>query len=406
LTVLGAALGLKAPLVGAESAYYFTPNESLVSAQTDLIDPEFSQTRARITWVDSVGRLWIASIDRETGMFRPADGKGVLIDADAMTIDDLLVVGNGPEWVAATNTDQIVYTKFLPGKPHNKMTARLALAQQGAGGLWSFRYLSSDARNAPYASSDVGDPAPRISYVDPFGNHYWRDLTVPASEAIVPWYPNSYRSMRFVRGARAVIFTAPVDGVSQVFRHGLDSQVVEQLTFDEGNKDLNSVPWMWQAPEFDNDFVLATLVDDSELRIYRLLDKTGLGPRPWSVIYRAAESGRGALSSPEPFIHNGKSYVFLSCAMRPHDYQSAIFLSSIDARRPMFRQLTPYREVRARVDPEVFVTTSGPYIYFTRLDPARAAPGQNPGNCIACSEGVYRAYTGLGPVIAQQDGGP
>lgn len=404
---IGAALALAAslvalPCIAAGPAAEFTPNESLVSSQTDLIDPEYSQTRARVTWVDGVGNLWVAGVDRETGMLKPANGKGMLIDANAMSIHDLIIIGNGPEWISTEHTDQIVYTKFLPGQPHNRMTARLAIAVQDVDGRWRFRYMSDKVRNGPYASGDPGDPAPRVSYVDPFGNHYWSEIHDPENETMVPWYPPSYRSMRFVRGARAAVFVAPVDGISQVFRYWLDTQVLEQLTFDDGNKDLNSVPWMWQAPEFGDEFVLATIVDDRELRIYRLLDGAEPGPQPWSVIYRTNEPGYGVLSSPEPFTHNGKSYVFLSSAVPPNDFQSAIFLSNIDAAAPMFRQLTPDTELRARVDPEVFVTTSGAYIYFTRLDPALAKPWQNPGNCIACSEGVYRTYTGLGPVAPAQ----
>lgn len=385
---LGSTVAHAAPAPGA-----FTAAETLVSPQADLIDPEYSQARARITWVDGVGTLWIAAIDRATGLFIPANGKGTPIDTDAMTIDDLQVVGNGPEWLASATTDQIVYTKFAPGKPHTRANARLAIAAQNSSGVWAFRFLSPYPRSAPYASSDAGDPSPRISYVDPFGNHYWRNINDPASEAQVSWYPDSYRSMRFARGARATVFVAPVAGISQVFRYWLDTQVVEQLTFDAGNKDLNSVPWMWQAPELGNEFVFSTVVDDSELRIYRQLDKS----KPaWSVIHTAKEAGHGVLSSPEPFTHNGRSYVFLSCAVAPNAYQSTIFLSNIDSAAPMFRQLTPTDGSHARKDPEIFVTSSGPYIYFNRFDPAVPVPGM-PGK----SEGIYRASTGLGPAQAR-----
>ena len=384
---LASTTALAAPAPSA-----FTAGETLVSPQADLIDAEYSQTRARITWVDQTGHLWIAAIDRATGQFMPANGKGVLIDADAMTTDDLQVVGNGPEWLSSATTDQIVYTKFVSGQPHTRANARLAIAAQNANGDWAWRFLSPYARNAPYASSDAGDASPRISYVDPFGNHYWRDINNAGSEAIVSWYPNSFRSMRFVRGARATVFVAPVANISQVFRYWLDTQVVEQLTFDGGNKDLNSVPWMWQAPEFANEFVFSTVVDDRELRIYRQVDKSNPA---WSVIHTAKESSHGVLSSPEPFTHNGRSYVFLSCAVAPNTFQSAIFLGNIDSTAPMFRQLTPSGDARARKDPEVFVTSSGPYIYFNRFDPAVPVPGM-PGK----SEGVYRANTGLGSALA------
>jgi hypothetical protein len=43
-------------------------NEVSVAPQFDLIDPEYSQTRARAVWVDSAGSQWLAKVDRDTGM--------------------------------------------------------------------------------------------------------------------------------------------------------------------------------------------------------------------------------------------------------------------------------------------------------------------------------------------------
>jgi hypothetical protein len=317
-----------------------------------------------------------------------------------MTTADLKVVGNGPEWVSTAYTDQIVYTKFLAGQPHTMQNARLALAQQVSVGTWSYRFLAANLRrNAPYGSKDSGDTAPRISYVDPQGNHYWRNLFDGSSESLVPWYPASFRSMHFVNGARAAVFVAPVDGVSQVFRYWLDTKVLEQVTFDDGDKDIHSVPWMWQAPEFNNEFVLSTLVNDVELRIYRQPDSPSGVPGPWSMIYSATAPQGGLLNSPEPFTYNGKSYVFMAATIPPKNYPEAIFLSNIDAVQPMFRQLTVDTPQRMRNDPEVFITDSGPYIYYNRFDPAVDPSG--PPNCAACSEGVYRTYTGLLPATVQ-----
>lgn len=388
------------PAFAQPMAMAFTANESQVTPQADMIDPEFSQARARITWVDKVGSLWIASVDRATGLFVPSNGKGLRVDADAMTTADLKLIANGPEWLTSASTDQIVYTKFVPGQPRTMANARLAVAAQGAGGAWSSRLLSSKLpRNAPYASSDPGDTSPRISYIDDIGNHYWRDVNNPASETLVTWFPPTfYLSMRFVRGARATVFTAPdANGVAQVFRYGLDTQAMEQISFDGGHGDTRSAPWMWQAPEFGNEYVMAALVkSDKELRVYRQVDKTS---PVWQVIYRATHPTGGSMNSMEPFTHNGKSYLFTAVKVPPHTFASAVYLSSIDAQKPVFRQLTPPATLRSRKDPEVFVTNAGPFIYFNRADPSLVHPGQLLENCLQCSEGVYRANTGLGPVL-------
>ena len=372
---------IAAPLARAAE---FTPNESLVSEQGDLRDPEFSQSRAQFTWVDITGHLWVGNVDRTTGLFDPPDGKGQLIDPDSMTSDDIELLTNGPEWVTAAKTDHIVYTKFLPGKPHELQHARLAFAHQAEDGTWSHRFISPRRHYiVPYASSDRGDTAPRINYFDLHGNHYWRDLFDWTSETIVPQCPPSFFPMRFVQGARAVVFVAPVDGVSQVFRYWLDHQALEQLTFDDGDKGLHNAPWMLQSPEFGNEFVFFTIVDDRELRIYRQSAST----KDWMIIRRVTAPQGGELSSAEPFTHNGRTYVFVQSSVLPSKFPSAIFLSNINAQRPLFRQLTPDTPLLIRHDPEVFITDHGPYIYFKRH--FRAA-GPNTG-------GIYRAHTGLLP---------
>ena len=133
------------------------------------------------------------------------------------------------------------------------------------------------------------------------------------------------------------------------------------------------------------------------MRIDRQVDKTS---PVWQTIYRVTDPNGGALSSFEPFTHNGKSYVFVSVAVPPNDFPSAVYLSTIDSRQPMFRKLTPDLPLRSRKDGEVFVTNAGPSIYFNRADPTLVAPGQPPDNCIQCSEGVFRTDSGLGPVTA------
>lgn len=365
-------------------------NESLVTGQFDLIDSEYSQSRAMLTWCDVTGALWVADIDRDTGLFVPANGKGTLIDPQAMLLDDLQIVGNGPEWVSTATGDQIVYSKFLPGEEHSLRTARLAAALQLGDGSWAYSYMSPALRrNGPYSSHDPGDPLPRITYVDSTGNHYWRNLYDASSETLMPLVPRSRRSVRFVEGDRAVVFDAPVAGVDQVFLQSLDTGIATQVTFDDGEKDLHTAPWGWYAPEFGGDLTAATVVDDTDLRIYR---RSGpAGGETWSLVNSIRTPQQGIISSPEPLIHNGKSYIVFSAAMPPHTEPTAIFLASTDPAEPLVVQLTPDWPLRIRRDPEIFIANDGPYIYYNRLH----LSGQR--FCLSCNEGVYRSYTGLPP---------
>jgi hypothetical protein len=367
-------------------AQVFAKNESQVTPNIDLFDLEFNQKRGKITWVDSRGRLWVAGVDRTTGMFKPANGQGVLVDPDALTSKDLQIVGNGPEWLLSAGPDRIVYTKFLAGRVHKLVNARIAMAEQDAStGKWSVRYLSDQPRYRPYASADQDDPAPRISYVDPSGNAYWRDADNPASEAIVPWMEASrVLALRFAAGERAAVMIAEFNGVAQVARYWLDTQKLEQLTFGPAQEKTSS-PFIWKAPEFGGDDVLLVTANDAtEVRIYRQLDKS----KPeWSVIHHVQAPVAGTkLSSAEPFVFDGKSYVFMSGVVPPNNFPSAIFLSNIDPLQPWMRQLTPDSPAHTRADPEVFITSTGPYIYFYRADRASTPP---------LYEGIYRSDTGL-----------
>ena len=367
--------------------------EVQVSSQVDLLDPEFSQGRGKLVWADSLGSLWLASVNRLTGMIVPADGKGTLVDPDAMTSSDLRITTNGPEWIATSLGDQIAYTKFLPGLVHNKLTARLGYAAQRVDGSWDSGFLDGSARLAPYASRDERDEAPRITYVDPSGNHYWRDLRSPGTEVLVPGYPPSMNSMRHVPGQRAVVYFAPdAGGHMQLFRSWPETGQTEQLTNDSGHDNTTNVPWMWKAPEYGGELLMAVLArSDSELRVYRWIDQA----QPyWSVIRTVQAPDGGLFGSPEPFVHNGRSYLMLHGSVAATiTNPSRIYLANVDATNPWFSQLTPDEPARSRRDPEVFVTFSGPKIYFNRL-----TLSSNP-YCLTCNEGLFMTDTGLGPAV-------
>lgn len=372
----------------------FSPNEQLVSALTDMVDVEFSANRAQFVWSDGSGKLWIGDIDRVTGLFNPLDGKGVLIDGDAMSSYDLVITFNGPEWVTTADGDQIVYTKFVPGKPHTKRTARLARAKQSPDGTWSTEILGADQiRIGPYASTDPADPSPRVTYMDAKNVHYWVDLDNSAVAEKIPGLPPTPLSVRFAQGHRSVLFSTPVNGVSQVFTYGLDSKVLRQITFDAAQKDLQTVPWIWTAPEFDNDFVMMTVTDNNVIRLYRPSVPKDFTSE-WVLHHSLSWPENTAVVSPEPFTFAGKSYVSLTMAANADGFASSVWIAGIDPNDPLQRQISDNTEFRARIDPEVFVTTSGPYVYYNRFN-----PGLSPGRpyCPRCSEGVYRAFTGLTP---------
>jgi hypothetical protein len=364
------------------------PNEALVSSTADLLDPEFSQSLGMLTWSDQAGRLWVANVDRATGEFLPADGHGTLVDPYVAMYADATKTYNGPEWVSTANGDQIVYTKFSGN--HTEGNGRLGWAYQAPNGGWIAGFLGPDVpRLGPYGSKTNNDPAPRISYFDNRGRHLWRELWNPATEQVIADFPASKEPVRHVIGARSVVYTKTVNGTDQAFVRDFDTAVVTQLTFDPGMK---REVWIWRAPEFGGELLFSVLVDDSELRVYRAQSSDGA----WVPIYSQTLAGGNQIYSPEPFAYNGSSYIFFAVQLRGNNFKSEIWISNIDASAPLFKRISDNTLLRARTDPEVFITDKGPMIYYNRF--VNKGTVLRPKACIKveCSEGIFRADPGLG----------
>lgn len=364
--------------------------ETIVTAQPDIIDLEFHQDRRQFVWTDAIGRLWLGNVNESDCLFEPRNGKGTLVDRDALTIAQTLTIPiNGPEWIHTAEGPKIVYTKLLPDSAPTRGNARLALATELPGGRWVTDYLSPElARNGPYASKDTDDAHPRISYAAANGTRMWREIDDPSTEEAIPMAQNGQRSVRWIEGERALIYAAPVGGQNQVHRYDIDSKQVTQLTFDDGEKDLKSVPWMWRAPEFGGEHLFFTIADYRELRVYRQLPD-GNGGLAWSVIYSAQLPPWLKIMSPEPFVYQGRSYIYFVSAVGADSYASMVWLSNIDRDAPWTVKLVDNTVKRQRSDPEVFFCSDGAYLYFNRADQSTVPARQ---------EGVWRVFTGLGPI--------
>lgn len=152
---------------------------------------------------------------------------------------------------------------------------------------------------------------------------------------------------------------------------------------------------MWRAPEFGNEFVFFTTNDRTNLTIHRKIAGTD-GVFRWTEVKRVAMPDPiPYIWSPEPFVHNGKSWVFftLSSSQWANDLTvpTQLAMTGIVPDEQSFRMLTnDTTKYRVRQDPEHFITAQGPYIYYNRYIP------KTDGNPLI-SEGVWRVDTKLGP---------
>lgn len=352
----------------------------------------------RLTFIDPFGYVWIGHVDVTTGDFVPTNGEGTLVDSDAVPS---VAIGNGSEWVNLPKASAVVYTRYKYTKSTPDMC--LGLAHVGPAGGWTGGCVpGSDNDTLPIGTAIVGDPYPMVSFQNNAGQGfdlYWQLLSRGSTPQLV--YPGSAAppSHRWIPNTHAMVLVAaaPPDGSGnvyrQVFLYSTDG-TLQQLTFDPTNK--NS-PFMWEAPEFNDKYVFLQVPEDSkEVDLYRYLPNRN-GPPTWQVYQRIrGTTDYPYIYSPEPFVYQGKSYIFFELASAPHQLgkfaPSQIAMSGIDPNAPSFRVLTGdvAPNLHARRDPEYYITTMGPYLYYNRIIPA--PPGGQ-----AVNEGVFRVDTGLGP---------
>lgn len=377
------------------------PDYEFDSARLGVFCPtcNFGFGNARFAFSDAAGKLWVGSVDFQTGAFYPPDGHGVLVDTGTATATEF---GNGPEWMSSTAGSRLVYTKYAPGQTPSPATASIALATM-VNGSWSPSFFSNGlGRVSPAATLDATDTAPRVNYTTSDKTRlYWRSMSNPTVENVLPINElTDGNSRRWVAGTRKVIFQGhdPKDPrlVDQVFLYDTDTGLPAEKLTSEPNGVVGA--FMWRAPEFNNEYVFFTMAKfRAQLLVYRkLLGNDGVAR--WTVVKTInAPTALPFFWSPEPFVHNGRSYIFtqLSPSSRFFDLSipTHIAITGIDPLRQDFRMLTnDTTRPRVRLDPEFFITAKGPYIYYNRAVPETTS---NP----AINDGVWRVDTKLGPPL-------
>jgi hypothetical protein len=380
-------------------------------ATEEIVDPEYDWGRDgvncptanygdgnnRFVFTDRDYNMWLAHVDPETGAFDPPDGHGELIDTNAAFATDF---GNGPEWMFGIDGSQIVYTKYFPDLTPSTFSASVANAEMVDGAWYSGIIRNGISKQSPAGTLDLDDLAPRLNYQDFMKkNVYWRIAHDPSSEQLMPISDLTHgSSRRWVPGTRKVIFsgdaTPDENGIvyKQVFLYDTDTDELEQLTFGAVNK------WgafMWQAPEYNNEYVFFTVLARTRIAIYRYLPNSD-GVSQWTLVFQVPmPQALPYVWSPEPFVHNGHSYIFFqlspSSVISDLSVPTQIAMTGIDAAHP-FRILTDGSNAkRLRIDPEYYILPEkGPFIYYNRYIPSTRISR-------VVNDGIWRVNTRLGP---------
>jgi hypothetical protein len=397
---LVAASALAALLLVANGSAF--ADEVQVST-TKMEDFEFDRTDALLQFVDVNNNLWVGSVDTTTGDFVPSSGEGILVDTNAAKATTF---GNGPEWVESSSGYSIVYNKYQPGTAGTQAAtnAFLALASLTGNGSWQVSNLPNtqglvdEEGNINPTQSDPpviaangiasGNPPLSMEGIDDA-----EPVTVPNTNFSIGTY-------RFVNGMNALVYSEPVSGSTisnrQVFMYDLDTGTTTQLTTDAGNKEFVI---MYQAPEFDNAYVLCVQVNDTSTQLYRQMTP---GSSAWTA-FQTITTPPGAPNfnyKPTPFVYNNKSYIFMerSTVANPENFSvpNQIWVASMDG--TINQQVSDPTLSEVRDDPKWYATAQGVFIYYNVYTPATSTTPTIP-------QGVWRSNSTIPLAAANKSGG-
>ena len=355
----------------------------------------YGQGNARFNWSEKSNSLWVGHVDPVTGMFTPPEGKNELVD----TWNFYYL--NGPEWAFSTQNGQVlsqlIYSRITPGQPVTTDNAGVAFATPTANG-WTTDFLPGAGPAAggsintvnPIASQCNADPVALALFNDlqTPRDAYWEAMTTAGGTApnLTPF--GSYYSVasggkpgiRWVPCKHQLVFVgaAPPDAsgnvYQQVFWYDIDSQIAQQLTTEPTQKTEAA---MFQAPEFQDNYIFYTITNDTEIDIYEQTGVAANGAPTFQVVNRISSTDptEPYIGSTEAFINCApacQTYIFMKIsaqALTPknrHQVANGVAVTKIDPLQPLFQILVPYWATPTieRTDLEYYITASGPFVYY------------------------------------------
>ena len=368
----------------------FTPDDvRMGDAQFAYIDPEFLQTESLAVFLDSRAEIWMGAIDPMTGLFKTPTGRDHRVDTG---ISKWSRYSNGPEWGLDAKGPALFYVKDNT---------------QGAGQLWRaeppwdkprltqltrdtdiHNWICEPSVNPALSSTRVivyhGKPR-ATGNVDAWLDEEKPDQLKPFTDRMIVarWAYNT-NLITFAYRARPGQ-TKP----SQVTLVDTDTGKSRVITGDAGNK---IDPWLWHAPEFGDELLLAANVDSRELAIYRDVKRDG---SPWqriATLALPADAPHSTLKSVEPINGGrgafGRSY-FTVQAGDDKDKDTSIWLFGFAPNgQHLSRRLDDGAQTgqpARRLDPESYIGEREVFVYYnlvgdspSQLHRCRAISKENP----------------------------
>lgn len=310
-------------------------------------DPEILQPESLMTFQTLDGRIWVAELDQVTGDFVSADGKDVLIDTRGAPMG---FTYNGPEfginaqgwslyyavgnssytqvWRAVVDGGDVTNTQLTTGLVHNNQLA-----------------TKNTSSNDPVKVMCVRFDLPDLDIV-------YFSTDTPNNETYVTPHDQSNIPARWAEEGRYICARTTA---GQLFLIDTTDSSQTPVTNDAGNK---TDPNGWYAPDYGGDMIIAAVLDDAAIAVYR--DTGGAYWERITTLAIPAESDMEEVGSPEPFVAGGKSYLSLTIKDNSSNV-SEVWLMSVDG--TWAERCGDGTAVR-RADPEVFVGSFYVFVYY------------------------------------------
>jgi hypothetical protein len=368
-TLLGAwilvasACGSAPPITGStvESAIDgdVRPTTTLLTpAGQSWWDPEVlrTDTGALLTWQNERAEIWLAELDRSSGLVVPGSERRL-----GERAAPLLETYNGPEFGLDSSGWSVFFTRVEPGGSLQAVRARLH-----GGELVSDVVTRGDSHFSPLASKDSASASTRLVLLRrpaDWGTVAWLDLGSPLEvHDLFHIARRSDADIRWVDGGFQLVTNGHPALPGEVAALDTGGGAAEQVSAGEG---AFGSPYGWWAPETGGALHVVAITDDQRLTVWRR------GAAGWSraAVLTSPESALPYVGSPEPFVMGGRSYLSLVVAdeadPRPGASEQHVWVIGIDPEAPLALRCDDGRPGPVtRVDPEVWVGTERVFVYY------------------------------------------
>jgi hypothetical protein len=403
----------------------------------------YGSTNSQVNWTDRDNNLWVNYVNQVTGMFTPNSGRETNVAPGAAFFwQDW---GNGPEWAFSTPVagqdpvSQLVYTGIAAGQPATYEYAGAALAWEtgnsGGNATWGFSFfpgayappkqntvlpLASQCVSDSFASavfenlltptqmftepvSTAAGTQPFLTTIGALANGIGERFVACGHDANSP-YPQSTRWLTFQGDV-----TIGDNVLQQEFWYDLDNPTVpaQQLTYDPTTKQRGV---MFLAPDFPDangnaTYILMTVAADQQIEVFQQTGTNANGAPIMTLVNTiySPDPSEPYMFDPKAFINctpQCVTYVVMGLGTVAESQQTetepnGLGVTTLNPNNPYFNVLVAANSTVAaggiaqRLDPKVFITDSGPVVYYDLLSTLTTTTPYN-------DFGIYMINMGLG----------